>query len=465
MTTQSLAKETLEPGLAAEPLRALRRGLGRASGFALYVAVVKTPAQRIQLITLLGEALPGTKLQTVKLKPESTDILDEIQKQLNGKVSGPVMIVGLDEVLSSDTTRHPILNSLNLRRPDWPQIVPQPVVFWVPEYLLGILARNAPDFLDWRSDTLHFPDVGPEQLQTLQSAVWNGGLDTRIPAAARLERIKELESRIAANEHSHDNVIRAAVFNWLNELGWHFEFLGRVKKALICFEKCLSYSRDINDLFAEGIALCNLGSIHINLGDIEKSIEYSQRALWIDRKVGSRSGEGACLGNLGNAYFELGDMIRAREYYEQQLLLCREIGDKVGESNALGNLGNISSRLRNAQMAIEYYDQVLAIDQEIGDRQGEAFALGNLGITYGKLGDLRKALQFQEQSLAITRDIGDRRAEGNALWNAAGVLKKLGEKEEALARANAALKIFEEIEHPMIAELRTQLAEWRGKQS
>ena len=31
----------------------------------------------------------------------------------------------------------------------------QPVVFWVADYLVGLLGREAPDFFDWRSDTLN----------------------------------------------------------------------------------------------------------------------------------------------------------------------------------------------------------------------------------------------------------------------------------------------------------------------
>src|ERR1039457_7315112 len=129
METQSSTIEAIEPGLAAEPLRAVRRGLMRADGFALYIAVVKTPAQRNQLVTLLGEAIPTVKLQTVTIRADSTDILEEVQKQLDGKVTDPVMVVGLEEALPSDAKNHPILNALNLRRPDWPQLVPQPVVF------------------------------------------------------------------------------------------------------------------------------------------------------------------------------------------------------------------------------------------------------------------------------------------------------------------------------------------------
>lgn len=288
VSSNSISEKTEACSAAAEPLRALRRGLARADGFALYIAVVNTPAQRNQLITLLGEAMPGVKLQTVTIGKEATDILVEIRQQIGETISGPVMVVGLEDALSSDTQTHPILNSLNLRRPDWPQLIPQPVVFWLPEYLLGLFARSAPDFLDWRSDTLNFPELEPAQLQALHSdAAWDRGMDTQMSADAKIERIKELESRIITNQHSHDPVILATVADWLNELGLHFELLGKTRKALDCFQKALSITHKIGNRKLEGVSLGNLGIAYGHLGKIDKAIELQEQSLVISREIGN----------------------------------------------------------------------------------------------------------------------------------------------------------------------------------
>ena len=365
ISPSSNAPDALDSGLAAEPLRALRRGLTHGHRFALYIAVVKSPAQRNQLITLLGEAMPTAKLQTVTLRPDSTDILDEVQRQLGGKFSGPIMIVGLDEVIASDTVSHPILNALNLRRPDWPQLVPQAVVLWVPESLLGVLARVTPDFLDWRSDTLHFPDLQPAEFQTMQSATWDGGMDTRMPVQARLERIKELKSRVAANEHSPDPVVRSALISWLNELGLHLLLLGRTREALDCFQKELVIAREMGDRRDEGTAIGNLGIAYKNLGDALKAIEFHEQQLKIVREIGDRRGEGNALGNLGNAHYILGDARKAIEFFEQCLVLHREIGDRRGEGNALWNsalsldkLGERAQAIARAEDALQIYETI-----------------------------------------------------------------------------------------------------------
>jgi len=53
--------------------------------------------------------------------------------------------------------------------------------------------------------------------------------------------------------------------------------------------------------------------------------------------------------------------------------------------------------------------------------------------------------------------------EGNALFNMSFVLDELGEREKAIAHAEAALKIFEQIESPYAEKVRQKLAEWRSK--
>jgi tetratricopeptide (TPR) repeat protein len=435
--------------------------LTRADGFALYVAVVKTPAQRNQLISLLGEAVPAAKLQTVIIRAETTDILDEVQKQLGGKPSGPVMVVGLEEALHSDTENQPILNALNLRRPDWPQLVPQPVVFWVPEYLLGILARSAPDFLDWRSDTLHFPDFEPAQFQVLQSATWGRGLDTRMPADTRFERIKELESRIASNEHSNDPGIRMVVADWLNELGLHLKLLGKDRDAIGCFSRVQSIAHNLGYKRGEGTALSNLGIAYTNLGDIRKAVDFYEQALRIARETGDRLGEAHGVGNLGNAYKYMGETYKAIEFYEQSLRLHREIGDRHGEGGAFHNLGTVYAGLGETRKAIGFLDQGLAIFRDIGNLRGEAYALCDLGTVFAELANMRRAIESYEQSLAISRKIGDRRGEAVVLWNSATAFNQLGNRAEAIARLRAALEIFEAIEDPDAAKVRALLAELR----
>jgi tetratricopeptide (TPR) repeat protein len=194
-----------------------------------------------------------------------------------------------------------------------------------------------------------------------------------------------------------------------------------------------------------------------------------QRTSWLEtalsatRKLGRKQTEGWHLGNLGTAYADLGETRRAIELFEQRLAIAREISDRRGEGNALGNLGLANAVLGETRRAIEFYEQALVIDREIGDRRGEGADLGNLGNANAALGETQRAIEFYEQHLAITREIGDRRGEGNALWNTALALDKLGDRAQAIACAEAAFKIYEQIEDPGATKVREQLKAWHGE--
>ena len=113
--------------------------------------------------------------------------------------------------------------------------------------------------------------------------------------------------------------------------------------------------------------------------------------------------------------------------------------------------------------AIEYHEKALVIDREIGDRRGEGAAMGNMGTAYYSLDEYGRANEYYVQQLQIVREIGDRLGEGNAYWGISIALDKLGDRAKAIAHAEAALKIHEQIESPIAANVRKQLAEWREK--
>jgi len=249
----------------------------------------------------------------------------------------------------------------------------------------------------------------------------------------------------------------------LGNLGLASADLGEPRRAIEFYEQDLVIAREIGDRHGEGTALGNLGVAYYNLGEPRRAIEFYEQDLVITREIGDRRGEGAVLGNLGVAYKNLGEPRRAIEFYEQYLVIAHEIGDRRGEGNALGNLGVAYDNLGEPRRAIEFYEQVLVITREIGDRRGEGNALGNLGVAYAGLGEPRRAIEFFEQYLIIAREIGGRRGEGNAFWNMSLAQDKLGECEQAIANAEAALKIYEQIEDPNAVMVRQQLDKWRGQ--
>jgi tetratricopeptide (TPR) repeat protein len=246
----------------------------------------------------------------------------------------------------------------------------------------------------------------------------------------------------------------------LGSLGAIYLALGDPRRAVQHLERRITIAREIGDRRGEGIALDNLGNAYLALGEPRRAIDHHKQALAIEREIGDRRGEGHTLDNLGSAYSALGEPRRAIDHHEQSLAIKREIRDRRGEATALGNLGSAYLGLGQAHRAIDYHERALAIDRDICDRQAEGADLGNLGNVYLALGVSRRAVEYYNQQLVITREIGDRHGEGNALWNMSLALDQLGERAQAIASAQAALKIYVEIEDPAAEKVPRQLAEW-----
>jgi len=272
------------------------------------------------------------------------------------------------------------------------------------------------------------------------------------------ERIRWLEIALAAARRLRD---LASEGNALGNLGTAYRNLGETRRAIQLHEQALLIDREIGDRRGEGVDLGNVGIAYAALGETRRAIQFYEQRLTIAREIGDRRGEGNALGCLGLAYADLGETRRAIQFHEQYLAIAREIGDRRGEGNALGNLGLASAVLGETSRAIQFFEQALLIHREIGDRRGEGNSLGNLGNAYKNLGETRRAIQFYEQRLTIAREIGDRRGEGNALWNMSLALDQLGECAQAIQHAEQALTIYEQIEAPIAAQVRAQLAAWR----
>jgi len=218
------------------------------------------------------------------MPPDAGDILGEVAQQLSEGPSGPIMLTGLEQSVPSGRKDHPILEKLNLSRPQWPRRVARPVVFWIPDYLLGLLGRFAPDFLDWRSDTVHFPTLSENGIADFERMAISGGMDDSLPLELRMERVEELQSRIRGHAASSDPVTQSATVDWWLELANHVGALGRFHEAREYNQKALTLCEKLFNPDHPKVALClnNLGVVLQDLGNLNEAKECYERALQID---------------------------------------------------------------------------------------------------------------------------------------------------------------------------------------
>jgi len=190
------------------------------------------------LITNLAASMPAADIRCVQLEPDDTDVLSAAQSAIGDERPAALMIIGVERLLADPSHAAAVCSDLNLRRTEWLQRVPVPVALWVPKRFAGSLTRGAPDFLDWRSDTIEFPEEArlPHRARTERD--WLRGLDPRLDEAQRRQRVEELRARIAAaREHLADGEVLRHVLQWWDELAEHLVLLGEPTEALRIYTK------------------------------------------------------------------------------------------------------------------------------------------------------------------------------------------------------------------------------------
>ncbi len=269
--------------------------------------------------------------------------------------------------------------------------------------------------------------------------------------------------RWAEKNAGKDDAAASLCNDYLNA-GVHLLFIfHHTRERIRWLKSALAAARRLKRRADEGWHLNILGGVYWALGEVHQAIKLYKQQLAIAQEIGDRRLEGHALGGLGWSYSALNKTQQAIELYEQYLTIFQGFNDRYAESHALRSLGEEHFKLGEVRRAIELNEQALVIVREINDQRSEGITLGNLGRAYAALGEARRAIELCKQSLLISREIGDLSSEGNALWNLSLMSDKLDERNEANAYAKAALEIFEQVESPYAAEVRHQLAKWRGQ--
>lgn len=150
---------TLEaaPSVEAE-LVVLKRMLDYSEGTStLSIAICNAPWERDRLIAELRESHP--EIDVVEIPPLLVDVYGHVM-DTHPECPKAMFVIGLEASIASAEADSHTLRSLNASRDLWPIRYPCPVVFWLPEYAMVALSKQAVDF--WRFVSHKFEFIGSE---------------------------------------------------------------------------------------------------------------------------------------------------------------------------------------------------------------------------------------------------------------------------------------------------------------
>ncbi|HEV7860255.1 MAG TPA: tetratricopeptide repeat protein [Pyrinomonadaceae bacterium] len=430
-------------------MRALSQALQLAQGFKLIFARCNQPDQRQKLIAALRAELPGLKVQEIHFNEPVPHLLDALRERIKSPTPDALFVSGLEYSLPTAAEAHatPFVANLNASRNSFPQVIPCPLVLWLPEYILNAIMLGAPDFFSIRSGSYFFAATAGDTADVASSLVreheWVAASLSLAEKESRIAAIQSLLSdyeALVSDQRDPPTEMRLHV-----RLGDLFHAIGSYSSARQHYEQALTIARDLKIRDWECVAAAYVGNIARHQGLWAEAEKFYKTSLMISRDLDDKSREGMALGSLANLYRAQGRLDEAEKYYQQVLTTFREDDDEFNESVALSNLGNTYTALGRYDEAENHLQQSLTIDRKLGNRDGEGTTLNNLGRIYRRRKRWSEAETYYQSSLTICREIGAKFNEGATLNNLGLMYVEQGRLEEANQVYQQSLAIHREI--------------------
>jgi len=480
----------------------LIRALQWSDEFAIYFAVINPPLIRKQMADELKGSLEKEKIQVHSLELNSSyfDLLSIIPEKvpsycLRGAetvIRSVVFIFGAEEAIAADVdTRRLFFDCLNWQRDKLRETIVCPLVIWLPEFALRILALETPDFWAWRSGVYYLePEpVGilrdTEELLKVETSEYD--VLTYQEKIKRLQQFKALLEDYEKHqfEGKQESELLEIQFELLQEAGMISFSIDNYKDAEQYFIRCLKIAEMLKgkEHFFSSFLLLSVVSAH--QGDYTTAEEYAKKALEIREDLGDKSRIASVFGFLGVYASQQEDYNKAEDFLKNKLEIGKELGNNELIASALEHLGimakeqkkyaeaksfleqslkinegiedkkkivinlielsDLAKNLGNFNEAVRRIEEVHAISSEIKDHHITAKFLAVQGSLAESQGDYLRAQGYYEEILNIYEQLGNKEGIGVIYIHLGSIARDAGDYEEAKRKYKESLKIFEEV--------------------
>jgi len=359
-----------------------------------------------------------------------------------------LVLQGLERAIGVTGDNCPLLADLNYTRDLFPQQLPHPMLFLLPDYALTRLANQSRDFWAWASGiyALHSTQetVKWVERQTLDPTHLYGS-DPLPVKQERIDLLQRLLMEYAPSGKEPNPTTVSAQLTILQQLGHAYFNLSNYDNAQTYYQRMFDLAQATEDLPSQASALFGVGQSLPWWDHPHEAHRYYEQARDLYQHLNNRLGAAHCLQAIGEVLFFLNQNQEALSRCEQALALYQEIGNRLGIAHCLRGISQILQFLNQSQEALSSYKQALKLYRDIGHRLGEAHCLHSIGKVLHFLDQNQEALSHYEQALDIYRDIGSRLGKAHCLSSIGEVLKGLNQSQQALSHYEQALKLYRDI--------------------
>jgi tetratricopeptide (TPR) repeat protein len=240
------------------------------------------------------------------------------------------------------------------------------------------------------------------------------------------------------------------LLNYCNRRGrWH---------DIVRISECaLESARRLGDGAAQARALRDLGQTCARLERYDDAESYLDRALALCEREGDERGQAHAHHLLGRLWRRRGRMSEALAATRRALALFESVGDRVGQARALQAIGFHHIAIGAFADALPHCARAIGLFRVLGDPVSEAAVRDDIATAHHHLGDHARAIVEYERALGRFRELGFRPAEAEVLLHLGDVHLAIGAGDSARSAWEAALVIYEDLDHPAVKEARLRL--------
>ncbi len=303
----------------SQVLDRLVRMIRRADDFVLGFVKCNHPLQQKEMRRELRARLGEAHVLEVELDQPIVSLLDALAAHWDASTPPDVVCVyGLEKSINALQEASPVLGRLNNDRDLLRRAVSMPLLIWLPDFALDLVARGAPDFWAWRSGVYEFATERTlwqrESSQTTDTSLVGIYSLNQQEKSAEIAHLKEL-LRTAENLPRKGKREKTLIASFTDQLGLIYQSLGRWEEATTVYQQNLQALLDLSHKSGVASTLHQLATLALDRGDLDEAERLYRQSLGMSEDLGDKRGSAIANVGLGRLYQELGQLKTAMEHY------------------------------------------------------------------------------------------------------------------------------------------------------
>lgn len=246
------------------------------------------------------------------------------------------------------------------------------------------------------------------------------------------------------------------------QLAWavtsYFDRHGHWYDAAASHEEGLKAAQRLGDLQAQAIIHICLASAYGRLDRHDAANEQMRQALGLYEVLGDQAGKAHAHRTLAWVLDRQGRYQEALTHAEQAVELFRIAGRPAGQARALNGAGWFHIQLGAPEEGLRLCRRALDMQMEIADRFGLVDTLDSIARAHASLARYDEAAACYQQARQLSREFDDRYDEAQILVHLGDMSLAADDPESAVAAWQDAVTIFDDLDLPEAANLRTKLS-------